>query len=235
MKLAIMQPYFFPYLGYFSLIKNTSFFVVFDNVQFIRHGWIDRNRILKPLDDWQYIKVPISKHNRETLIKDIKIKNDIDWVNRIISQVEHYKKKAPYYSVVVDILKQMERYKGESIVDVNINALSLVCNYLSIGFKYEISSNLKIDWSKITTPDDWALEISKYYNASEYYNPPGGKDIFDGNKYRENGVELKFLSINLVEYNQNREVFEPGLSIIDVMMFNSPEKIKEMLDNYNLE
>src|SRR4030042_3246951 len=83
MKIGIMQPYFFPYLGYFSLIKHTERFVLLDSVQFIKHGWVKRNRILKPGSGWQYILVPLVKHNRDTKIKDIRIKNTLDWRNTI--------------------------------------------------------------------------------------------------------------------------------------------------------
>ena len=97
MRLGIMQPYFMPYLGYFSLIKNTDEFILFDTVQFIRHGWIERNRILKPSGGWQYFQVPIIKENgRETVIKNVRINNSENWKSKILAQLQHYKKKAPY-------------------------------------------------------------------------------------------------------------------------------------------
>ena len=98
MKLAIMQPYFMPYIGYISLIKNTDQFILFDTVQFIRHGWIERNRILKPNEGWQYIQVPLIKDNgRDTVIKNVRINNAENWKSKIIAQLQHYKKKAPNY------------------------------------------------------------------------------------------------------------------------------------------
>jgi len=107
MKLAIMQPYFFLYLGYFSLIKHTDKFILFDIVQFIRHGWIERNRILKPSEGWQYFRVPLQKHPRETKIKDILIDNDQAWKEIILAQLQHYKKSAPYYLNVIGILNKV--------------------------------------------------------------------------------------------------------------------------------
>ena len=98
MKLGIMQPYFLPYIGYFSIIKHTDEFILFDSVQFIRHGWIERNRILKQSGGWQYIQVPIIKNNgRETLIKDIRINNTDNWKTKILAQIQHYKKKSYKY------------------------------------------------------------------------------------------------------------------------------------------
>ena len=93
MKIGIMQPYFFPYLGYISLIKHTDEFLLFDPVQFIRHGWIERNRILKPGAGWQYISVPLKKHEQTALIQDVQIDNSQNWREKILAQLGHYKKK----------------------------------------------------------------------------------------------------------------------------------------------
>ncbi len=95
MKLAIMQPYFLPYLGYFALIKHTDKFIVFDTPQYIRHGWIERNRILKPSEGWQYINVPLEKRPRDIAIKDLRIRQNDDWRRKILAQLEHYKKRLP--------------------------------------------------------------------------------------------------------------------------------------------
>jgi hypothetical protein len=119
-----MQPYFFPYLGYFSLIQNTDKWIVFDEVQFIRHGWIERNRILKPGDGWQYISVPLEKHSRETLIKEIKIRNSEDWKGKILRQLEHYKKIAPYYSDVIEFLNIVFKIETTNIVKLNTHLFS---------------------------------------------------------------------------------------------------------------
>ena len=107
MRLAIMQPYFFPYLGYFSLIKNTDHLILLDEVQFIRHGWIERNRMLKENDGWLYIQVPIKKDKgRNTLIKNIEVNNSLPWKEKILSQVRHYKNIAPNYSVVFNLMQE---------------------------------------------------------------------------------------------------------------------------------
>ncbi|MFP4024597.1 MAG: WbqC family protein [Thiohalospira sp.] len=234
MRLAIMQPYFFPYLGYLALIKHTDHFVVFDTPQFIRHGWIERNRILKHQEGWQYIKVPLEKHKRETAIKDVRIKNTADWKRKIIAQLNHYKKKANYYREVMDLLEEVFNFETDSIVKLDVFALEKVLEYLRIDFKYSIFSEMNLKVKKPQSPDEWALNITKAMEADEYINLPGGKDFFDKNKYEKEGIALKFLNINLPEYDQKRKLFEPGLSIIDVMMFNSPQNINNMLDNYEL-
>jgi hypothetical protein len=233
-KLGIMQPYFFPYLGYFSLIKHTDYWVVFDTPQFIRHGWIERNRILKPNEGWQYVRAPLRKASRETPIKDMEIVNDQDWQRRILAQLEHYKKVAPYYVEVLDLVNETVSYETDSLVALDVKGLEVVCDYLDLDFPYEIFSESEFEIGEVSAPDEWALEISKALGAKEYYNPPGGQEFFDTSKYDNAGIKISFLSLELEEYDQKRKGFEPGLSIIDVMMFNSPGEINKMLDNYEL-
>jgi hypothetical protein len=234
MKLAIMQPYFLPYLGYFSLIKNTEEFILLDSVQFIRHGWIERNRILKPSEGCQYIHVPLQKHSRETLIKDIIINNSTEWKKKILSQLEHYK-TASYYKTVASLLSDIFADEYTSIVDLNFRTLKTVCDYLGKKASIKVFSNMNLTIEKATAPDEWALNICKALgNTDEYWNPPGGITLFDKSKYELNKIGLRFQKINLSEYKQKGGAFEAGLSIIDVMMFNSPVEISKMLDNYEL-
>ena len=234
MKLGIMQPYFFPHLGYFALIKHTDQWIVFDTPQFIRHGWIERNRILKPGEGWQYIMVPLEKHSRDTAIKDIKIKSNNDWREKILAQLEHYKKKAPHYAIVINLIKESIHLKTNSIVELDLNILKAVCNYLNINFTYQVFSTSDIKINNVNAPDEWALNICKKLNARSYYNPTGGISFFDRSKYEKVGIDLKFLQIEATPYYQFSNEFIPNLSIIDVMMFNSPQKIKDMLNNIEL-
>lgn len=236
MKLGIMQPYFFPYIGYISLIKNTDKFILFDVVQFIRHGWIERNRILKQDKGWQYISVPLKKHEQTTLIKDIKINNDENWKNKILAQLQHYKKKSPFYKQTIEVVTEGLNVETDSIVELNFSTLRAVCEYLDIPFNCEIFSEMNLPIESVNAPDEWALNITKALGYSEYWNPPGGMEFFDRTKYEKAGINLKFQQVNVKPYPQRRgpENIETGLSIIDVMMFNSPEQIKEMLDDYEL-
>lgn len=236
MRVAIMQPYFFPYIGYFSLIKHVDKFILFDTVQFIRHGWIERNRILKPSEGWQYIKVPLKKHSRNTIIKDITIDNEQNWQQKIISQLQHYKKIAPYYSETIQLLSGIFSKEYNNIVEINFIALRSVCNYLGITTPIEIYSDMNLNIEKVNAPDEWALNICKTLdNVDEYWNPPGGKSFFDKTKYEKSNIKLRFHSIIFTEYSQKRKVFYPGLSIIDVLMFNTKDEINTMLDKYELE
>ena len=237
MKVAIMQPYFLPYLGYFSLIKHTKKFILFDTVQFIRHGWIERNRILKPNEGWQYINVPLRKHIQSTLIKDIRIDNSLNWKEKMLAQLMHYKKKAPFYNETINVLKSVLELDIDEITNLDYCLLREICKYLGINFDCEIFSQMNIKIESVKAPDEWALNICKSLNGvDEYWNPIGGLEFFDRNKYEKAGIKIKFLEHNLPFYSQRRgiENFENGLSIIDVMMFNDNDAVNEMLDDYEL-
>ena len=230
-----MQPYFLPYIGYISLLKHTDKFILLDNVQYIRHGWINRNRILKPENGWQYIQVPLSIFSRETLIKDVNINNSINWKEKIIAQLQHYKKKAPYYKNTIDLLNTIFELNSDSIVDLNKKALEVIVEYLEIDKHFEVFSQIDLQIETVNATDEWALNICKAIgNVNEYWNPPGGQLFFDKKKFSKENIELKFHSIKFTKYDQKQLLFEPGLSIIDTIMFNSIDKINIMLDNYEI-
>lgn len=232
MKLGIMQPYFFPYLGYYSLIKSTDQFILFDTVQFIRHGWIERNRTLKPVEGWQYIAVPLEKKAYlRTAISELVIRNNEDWKGKLIRQLEHYKKRAPFYSETMNVIDDALNMGTTSIVKLNENILKKTCEYLQIPLKISIFSEMNLEIGEVNDPGGWALEISKTLGASEYINPTGGMGIFNPEQYSKSGISLRFLGNNLQPYNQRRQPFEAGLSIIDVMMFNDIECINNLIDD----
>jgi hypothetical protein len=234
MRLAGMQPYFFPYLGYFGLIKHSNRFIIGDVVQIKKGGWIARNRILKPEEGWQYIQVPLARHSHKALIKDVQLLVSEPWQGRILNQLGHYKKKAPYYKEVIDFLENTFSYKTNSITDLNAHSLAETCRFIGIPFYKEFISKLNFTIEETATPDELGLRVCKAIGADTYINPPGGINFYDRNKYAQAGLTLQFLKVNLRPYNQGRKAFEEALSIIDVMMFNSPQAIQRMLDDYQL-
>lgn len=231
MKLGIMQPYFFPYLGYYSLIKKTDEFILFDTVQFIRHGWIERNRILKPVEDWQYVAVPLEKRKLSTVIRDVEIRNSEDWKGKLIRQLDHYKKRAPFFCETLRVIEDSLSINTSSIVKLNENILKKTCAYFEIPLKISIFSEMNLKIDDVTDPGGWALQISKALKAKEYFNPTGGMDIFDMDQFSNAGISLRFLGNNLKPYSQRRKTFEAGLSIIDVMMFNDVGSINSLIDD----
>ena len=236
MKLGIMQPYLYPYLGYFSLIKHTDRWIIFDTIQYIEHGWINRNQIIHPSrPETMYFTVPLQKHSRETIIKDILIDDASGYQNRILGQLTaSYKKRAPYFKIVYAMVEDALMQNFSDIVSLNTYTLNQVCTYLGIPFNYEVYSNMNLEILPVHNPGEWALNISIALGADEYINPPGGIDIFNQKKFDSNGIELSFLKINLKPYNQKKPQFFESLSILDAMMFNPPETINKMLDDYTI-
>ncbi len=234
MKIAIMQPYFFPYIGYFQLINAVDKFVLLDTVQFIRHGWIERNRILKQNGGWLYVKVPLKKHSRNTLIKDIEIRNTEKWKEKALAQLQPYKKIAPNYFATTKLIKNIFSEEFKTISQFNYKALKTICVYLDIPTPISIFSEMNLQIDTVCNADEWALNIAKALKINEYINPIGGQGIFDDEKFVRNNINLKFLETNNIIYNQKRNQFEAGLSIIDVMMFKSSNEINKMLNNYTI-
>ena len=234
MKIGIMQPYFFPYIGYFQLINAVDRFILFDDVQYIRHGWINRNRILKPVEGHQYITLALCEHNRDTLIRDINVKEGYEWKEKILRQVEHYKKRAPFYTHVHQLLVQCFDSTELNVTRLNGYFLQQVLSYMGIDFKIEVSSAMNFDYSNVNDAGEWALRISEQTGAAEYINPPGGIELFDRTKFEKSNIKLSFIHPQLKEYSQRRNTFEPGLSIIDVLMFNAPDAVREMLNDYTI-
>jgi hypothetical protein len=232
MKLGIMQPYFFPYLGYFDLIYSSDRWIVFDTVQFIRHGWINRNRILHPKEGWQYIIVPRKKHERQTAIKDVKISADPKWSPLILAQIEHYQKGAPFYEETYQLVAECLAVKESSLSRLNVAILEKVCLYLGMSFQYEYFSEMVLELGPVERPGDWALRIAELLGAREYVNLPGGEAIFDPSRFKAAGIKLNIRNLPHMEYKCRGYNFVPGLSIIDVLMWNPPDKVKGYLDEH---
>lgn len=234
MRIAIMQPYFFPYIGYFQLINAVDRFILGNGVQYIYQGWINRNRILKPTEnEFIYIRIPVVKHNFDTLIKDMKAVEGEDWKSKIISQFSHYK-KAPYYKIVYDFLTECFVYSERDITRLNAHYLKAVCDYIGIKYKVEIQTEMNFDYSNVTSTGTRPIRLCEQMNATEYINPIGGIELYRKEEFLKSDIELKFIQSKITEYDQQRKSFVPGLSILDVMMFNSPNDIKMMLNNYEL-
>ncbi|MFT5635030.1 MAG: hypothetical protein ACI89T_000461 [Cognaticolwellia sp.] len=232
-----MQPYIFPYLGYYQLIHHTDKWVVFDDIQFSSKSWVNRNRILHPEQNkaWQYFTIPIKKHSLSTKINELDINYQLAWKEQILGKLSHYKNRAPFYRQTINLINEVFDTSPCKLNNLLVNALKITCNYLDIDFNYQLFSELNFDESVISSPGDWALHISKKLNASEYINPPGGYSIFSEQSFLNKNIKLSFLTSDLPDYNQNRKPSIPALSIIDVMMWNSVTDIKNMLKQYKLQ
>lgn len=232
MKLGIMQPYFFPYIGYFQLIHATERFIFFDTPQYERRGWMNRNRIINLKEGSTYITVPIIKAPQQTALLDIKINNAENWREKLLLQLEIYKKRAPYYAQTKDFVQSTLGKAGDSLSELNIISVVESCRYIGLSINWDVFSRMDLKIASKCAPDEWALEISKALHATEYINAPGGQAFFDRAKYESAGIDLKFIKPELKPYVQRIGRFEPALSIIDVMMYNSPEEIINLIKHY---
>ena len=235
MKLGIMQPYLFPYIGYFQLINAVDQWIAFDNIQFIDKGWINRNRILHPDQSkkWQYVTLPLSKKGQFDKICDISIKSDIDWRSQILGKLSIYKNfKAPYYDQTVKLVKEVFNTNEINLSKFNVRSIKLICNYLNIRTKIDIQSEMNLNIQKPLQPGQWSLNISEKLGALEYVNPTSGFDIFDEKEFVNKNIKLSFLKPNLSPYKQCWfKGFEEGLSILDLLMFIDPIKISDIINN----
>ena len=228
MTLAIMQPYLFPYIGYWQLINAVDTFVIYDDVNFIKQGYINRNSILSNGKS-QVITMELIGASSNKLINEIEVGNNRSKLSKTIKQ--NYV-KARYFEVVYplieNILNQNEKNLGKFIG----YSLEQISNYLEINTKFIYSSDIEKDNALKT--QDKVLEICNILKADKYINAIGGQELYNKEIFKENGMELNFLKTELVEYKQFKNDFVPYLSIIDVLMFNSKDEIKEMLKRYEL-
>ncbi len=224
-----MQPYFFPYIGYFQLIKSVDKFIFYDDVNFIKNGWINRNRILingKP----SYFTVTLNGASPFMLIKDVKF---TDNRTKLLKILENTYRKAPYFYETIECLKPVFDIETTFINELAIESVKAVSRYLDIKTLFKRSSEIYED-TKGMEKTARLKEICHRNNASEYHNPIGGTELYFKDNFAEAGIDLKFIKTNDIIYKQFKNDFVSNLSIIDLMMFNSKEQIKEFLDKYEL-
>lgn len=230
-----MQPYFFPYLGQFDLINQADVWIVYDVAQYIRHGWVNRNRVLHPTSGWQYILVPMKKHPFTTPINQMEIASEIDWKTRIFRQLQHYHTDAPYYSQVTGFLEECLANPENNLARLNTRLFRKTCRWLGIDTPIYVFSEMDLAMTPVRGAEDLALSICQAVGASEYINPPGGAGLYNAERLAKHGTKLTIQSFTNMTYDCGRCHYEPALSIIDVMMWNSPEQIKHYLDTFRLK
>lgn len=231
MKVAIMQPYFFPYIGYFQLIAASDVFVLHDDVQYIKGGWINRNRILLNGED-RMITLPVQKAAYDLPINARNYVPDPQPYKDIINLVKQAYFKAPFFQQVFPLLSDMLMFADKNVARFNENLIRRIADYLGIKSKIIVSSDMKKDNSLAGEPR--VLEICKRLGAVDYTNPIGGTELYHREVFGEQGVTLHFLEAQNVRYQQYGVTWMPFLSIIDVMMFNSVSEIKNIIGQYKL-
>lgn len=234
MKLGIMQPYLFPYLGYFQLIFAVDAFILYDDVSYIRQGWINRNRILcngQP----HYFTVPISKSSSFVSIKDTRVDESRyeRWRCSFFKTVEqNYKKAAPFYHETLDILVSVLTSPPSSIADFASRSITTVLEH--IGITREISSSYNRFSNHFLTGQSRILDICRQEGSDHYINAFGGASIYNKEDFHAAGVMLSFIRMRPIIYSQAQTAFMPNLSIIDVLMRCGKRQTAKMLMEFDL-
>ena len=230
MKIGIMQPYFFPYLAYWQLIKAVDKYVVYDDVTYIKGGWISRNNILLDGDKYM-ITLPLDNPSSFRKINEIEVTSNIKQRQKVLRTLEAAYKKAPYYNDVMPWIEELI-LDSKTIADLNYKAIKKILDYLDIDTEIVISS--KLDKNNELKGQDKVIHINKLLGSDTYINAIGGVDLYTDSAFSREGIKLQFLQMGDFSYRQFNNEFVEGLSIIDVLMFNDRDKIEEYLDCYTL-
>jgi len=225
-RLVIMQPYLFPYIGYFQLMKAADEFVVYDNIEYTKKGWFNRNRILVNGKDC-YFTFPLRKgsdflHVKDRFLSDTWPEERIKLLNRI---KEAYR-KAPYFSDTFSIVEEIILFDEQNLFTFTLNSLNKLKVYLNLSCTLVVSSSIPIDHT--LKSEDKVIAICKERRANAYINPSGGINLYQINRFNNEGINLGFLFPSEIKYTQFNNQFVPWLSIIDVLMFNS----KDLTETY---
>lgn len=231
-KIAIMQPYFFPYIGYFQLINAVDEFVIYDNIQFTKKGWINRNRILVN-GKVDYISLPIKKDS-DYLNVNQRFLSDSWSVDRkkILNRVTESYRKAQKFDQIYPLFEKCLNTEEINLFDFIHYTLKETLSFMDISTKITISSS--IDINQDLKSEQKVVAICKAQNATIYINPIGGVELYSKERFKSNEITLQFHKSNPINYNQLKNEFVPWLSILDILMFNSRESVKSFLNDYQL-
>lgn len=231
-SIAIMQPYLFPYIGYFQLIKEVDLFVFYDDVDFITRGWINRNKI-NINGCAKYFTIPCKNASQNKLISQIEHALSEKEKRKLLRKIELSYKKAPFFEEIFKLYTQVLNTKSIFISDMAISSIEKSTEYLGLNTRF-IKSSEKYN-NKSCAAADRLIDICNKEKVNNYVNAIGGRELYSKEYFAQNGIELRFLLPEKISYKQFDQGFVPWLSILDVMMFNSPEQVKNnLLSSYRL-
>ncbi len=231
MKLGIMQPYFFPYIGYWQLMNAVDRYVIYDDVNFIKGGWINRNQILLNGDAVR-INLILSQASSFKKINETQISPDKKPLKNLIRTIEGAYHNAPQFSQAFPIIQSILENEDKNLASFLCYANKEIHDYLNMSCELIISS--EIDKDNELKGKDKVIDICRLLGADTYYNAVGGMELYDKDEFKHHGIDLRFLETDSITYPQFKNNFIPNLSIIDVMMFNDKEEITKMLNQYQL-
>lgn len=255
MKLAIMQPYFMPYLGYFQAVAAVDKYILYDQLTFIQSGWINKNRIRQRNMPVSNIVVPLIDKSSNTLIADTLIDNTKPWQKKILKSLQLGYGKSAYYNEIMPLIEDILSKEYTTISELNSSSIKRICQFLDIQTEidsdidryldlenrlHDIENNDYTQFSHLHTLPikkvARVLEICKAEGSSYFVNAIGGQELYDKAEFKQYGIDLYFIKMNDIQYSQNCTdgSFEPNLSIIDVLMHNGKEGTKKLLNEYTL-
>lgn len=231
MKIAVMQPYIFPYIGYFQMIHAVDKFIFYDDVNFIKQGWINRNKILVSGKDYLFT-VPLSKANSFTLIKDTLINEKLyeTWKIKFLQTLSQNYKRAPHFSPVYRLVSEILNLPHTGISELAIYSVQSISQYINLKTPFATSS--KSYQNKDLERQERLFDICRQEKSAHYINAAGGQELYKKEDFLAEGIRLDFIKSLPLEYKQFTKPFVPHLSIIDLLMFNDPDEISGLLTQY---
>ncbi|HEY6489985.1 MAG: WbqC family protein [Terracidiphilus sp.] len=228
---AIMQPYFLPYIGYFQLIAAVNLFIVYDNIKYTKKGWINRNRFLCNGRDVMF-SLPLKGDSDLLDIRDRRLAADFNG-GRLVNQLTAAYRKAPYFEHAFPIVEEILHQKEENLFQFLYHSIVLICKHIGITTEIRISSDIPIDHS--LKNQDKVLALCETVGSNVYVNAIGGLELYSKDDFLARNIKLKFIRSKPFQYRQFDDEFVPWLSIVDVLMFNARETIREAVhSNYEL-
>jgi hypothetical protein len=231
MVVAVMQPYFFPYIGYFQLMAACDVFVVLDDVQYIRGGWVNRNRILVNGGP-QWITMPVAKADRHHAINKRNYLPDDRLARRLRPRIVGAYRGAPFFDDTMQVVDAVLGCGEANVAAFNTHLLRCVARRLGVDTPVRLAS--AISRPESLGGQEMVLDLCKRLGASSYVNPIGGLQLYDPARFSQESLTLRFLRSCAPAYPQFRAAPVQALSIIDVMMFNDIEAVRHMLEAYRL-
>jgi hypothetical protein len=231
-SVAIIQPYVFPYIGYFQLLYSVEKVVFYDDVNFIKRGWINRNKILMHQSDFMFT-IPLQKASQNKLINEVELADSKLFIQKFRQQLQSAYQKAPFYSEVIEVIESVFDAEYQNIGDLAIASILSVCNYLDIELQW-MKSSQEFHETFGQEKADRLISISKKIGADNYLNPIGGKQLYEKEYFKNQEIELGFIQTGNVSYKQFKNEFVPYLSIIDVLMFNDVDRVKNLLNKFDI-
>jgi hypothetical protein len=231
MKLAVMQPYFLPYIGYFQLMAAVDKFVIYDDVQFIKGGWINRNRIL--LGGREHLfTAPLLGASPNRLICELKLVTKTDWRRKLLQTIEQAYRSAPHFSEVLPLLRQIITCPERPLNRYLVHSLERLKSHLEIPTK--LITTAAVYRNHNLKGQERILDICRKEEAGVYVNATGGRGLYDSEAFRAQGTALRFLEPEIFAYDQGTTEFHPSLSIVDVLMFNARDQVQAFLGKVRL-